>query len=422
MVKKFLVLSLALFLLGSGLDILGQEEDVEPPGRHYVINFSLYYPISLNKTKNDSVNFNLGLIYTHVGTIRGVDITGFASAASRRLEGIQVCGFLAVAGESGVGGQFSGFLNAAGESFSGIQLSGFMNVVGEDGSVFQSSGFMNVVGQKGNGFQAAGLANIVGEDFNGAQCSGLFSVIGQDANAFQAAGLFNVIGERAAGVQTAGIFNVTGENFYGVQAAGLFNVSGGIFRGLQTSVFNIAAESEGLQVGAANIAGTCRGVQVGVVNYTKDDNHGLPFGLVNLARNGRIGAVIWGGGSVAVTAGIKFRVNRIYSLLSLGTINLQDGIGKSLTYGFHYGYTFPLRNVDLNADLGYRYRDNTSLFKHSDLKPDQHMIEARLLADIPLSRRISLIAGGGLRLVDTTGDGSGFNSLYPLFAAGLELH
>ena len=36
-------------------------------GRHYFINLSLYYPISINRSKHDSANINLSLIYGHVG-------------------------------------------------------------------------------------------------------------------------------------------------------------------------------------------------------------------------------------------------------------------------------------------------------------------------------------------------------------------
>ncbi|MBN1272293.1 MAG: hypothetical protein JXB26_08485 [Candidatus Aminicenantes bacterium] len=406
MLKKLFFLSLALCLLGTGTGLFCGPDEDDRPGKHYVFNLSLYYPISLNKTKNDTVNVNLGLLYSHVGTIKGLDICGLASAASHRLEGLQICGLFAVAGESGIGAQLSGLISVAGESFTGLQISGLMNVDGEEGSVFQTSGLMNIIGENGNGFQVAGLGNVVGQDFKGVQVSAGFNVIGQKGN----------------GVQIAGIFNVCGEDFKGFQAAGLFNVTGENFHGVQTAVFNVAAESKGLQVGAANIAGQCRGVQIGVVNYTKEENNGLPFGLVNLARNGHIGFSFLGGNSVAFTGGIKFSVNRVYSILSMGFFNLEENINKSLTYGFHYGYVFPLGKLYLNTDLGYRYRDNTSLFKHTTQEPDQHMIEGRLLLDIPLSYKISLIFGGGLRVTNTTGDDTGFDSLSPLFVGGLEFH
>ncbi len=46
--------------------------------------------------------------------------------------------------------------------------------------------------------------------------------------------------------------------------------------------------------------------------------YGVPFGLVNLAENGRIRGILWGGNSVAATAGVKFAVNNLYSILSIG--------------------------------------------------------------------------------------------------------
>ena len=156
--------------------------------------------------------------------------------------------------------------------------------------------------------------------------SGLASVAGETFKGFQASGVFSVTGEEFKGIQAAGIFSVAGDSCFGLQASGGFNVTGNVLRGLQTAPFNVAAHSEGLQVGVVNVAGASKGVQIGVVNYTKEENTGVPFGLVNLARNGRIRGTLWGGNSVAATAGVKFAVNRFYSIISLGYGNLEDNI------------------------------------------------------------------------------------------------
>ncbi|MCJ7579129.1 MAG: hypothetical protein MUP98_01175, partial [Candidatus Aminicenantes bacterium] len=214
--------------------------------------------------------------------------------------------------------------------------------------------------------------------------------------------------------------NVAGENCFGLQAAGVFNVTGGVLRGLQTAPFNVAAHSEGLQIGVLNVAGASRGVQIGVVNYTQEENTGVPFGLVNLAENGRIRAALWGGNSVAATAGVKFAVSRFYSILSLGFGNLEDNIGNSLTYGFHYGTLFPVGNLSFGADLGYRYRDNKRLFRHTDSDPDQFMFEGRVLLDVPLTGGLSLVFGAGGSYVFNTGDSIKDGKLKPLFIAGIE--
>jgi len=346
MKQRILVILLISILVGFGVSVFAQEEEEDRSGKHYVVNFSLYYPISLNQSEHDSVNFNLSLAYGKVGSVRGLDISAGGSAINGDLRGIQLCGLMGVVGDTGRGLQLSGLINVAGDSFYGIQGSGLINVVGDDFRGIQSSGLISVAGQDGLGLQASGLASVAGETFKGLQTSGVFSVTGEEFKGLQAAGIFSVVGDDCSGLQASGVFNVTGD----------------VLRGLQTAPFNVAAHSEGLQVGVVNVAGDSKGVQIGVVNYTQEENTGVPFGLVNLAENGRIRGTLWGGNTVAATAGVKFAVNRFYSILSLGYGNLEDNIGESLTYGFHYGASFPVGNLSLGTDLGFRFRDNKKLF------------------------------------------------------------
>lgn len=404
MKQRFIVLILVLSLIGVVSPVFALEDEEDRSGKHYVVNFSLYYPISLNQSEYDSVNFNLSLAYGKVGSVRGLDISAGGSVINGDLVGIQLCGLMGVVGDTGRGMQISGLINVAGDSFYGIQGSGLINIVGDDFKGIQSTGLISVAGQDGFGLQMSGLASVAGETFNGIQTSGIFSVTGEEFK----------------GIQAAGIFSVAGESCFGLQASGVFNVTGNVLRGLQTAPFNVAAHSEGLQIGVVNVAGTSKGVQIGVVNYTQEENTGVPFGLVNLARNGRIRGILWGGNSVAATAGVKFAVNNLYSILSIGYGNLEDNIGESLTYGFHYGAMFPVGNLSLGADLGYRFRDNKRLFRHTELLPDQFMFEGRVLLDIPLSGGFSLVLGAGGSYVFDTGESMRNGKLKPQFIAGIE--
>ena len=404
MKQKFVAILLILIMAGVVSPVFAQEDEEDRRGKHYVVNFSLYYPISLNQSEYDGVNFNLSLAYGKVGSVRGLDISAGASAINDDLVGIQLCGFIGVVGDTGRGMQISGLISVAGDSFYGIQGSGLINVVGDDFKGFQSTGIFNVAGHSGQGIQLAGLGNVAGETFSG----------------IQASGVFNVTGEEFKGIQAAGIFSVAGDSCYGLQAAGVFNVTGDVLRGLQTAPFNIAAYSEGLQVGVVNIAGASKGVQIGVVNYTQEENTGVPFGLVNLAENGRIRGTVWGGNTVAATAGVKFAVHRLYSILSIGYGNLNDNIGESLTYGFHYGGSFPVGNLSLGADLGYRFRDNKRLFRHTELQPDQFMLEGRILLDVPLAGGFSLVLGAGGSYVFNTDESIRLGKLKPQVIAGIE--
>jgi hypothetical protein len=146
----------------------------------------------------------------------------------------------------------------------------------------------------------------------------------------------------------------------------------------------------------------------------------VPIGLVNLARNGRIKGVFWGGSAVAVSGGVKFSINRFYSILSLGAVNFQDGITESIIYGAHYGYAFPLGRLFIGLDAGYRFRDNATLFKSTAENPDEHLCEVRLSLGIPLSGRFTLLLGGGFFSVDRTHDGRGFRPFKPMILAGFE--
>ncbi|MBU1185679.1 MAG: hypothetical protein KJ908_02185, partial [Acidobacteria bacterium] len=66
MLKKTLVCGLVFFFLFVGNPLIAQEQETEEydepeVGGSYPVNFSLYYPVSLNKSKYDRVNFNLGV-------------------------------------------------------------------------------------------------------------------------------------------------------------------------------------------------------------------------------------------------------------------------------------------------------------------------------------------------------------------------
>ena len=423
MKKNICITNLILVLVCINLSSFAQsaqEEDEFAVGKKYVVNLSLYYPVSINQSIHDKVNFNLSLIHSRVGYVYGLDLSLIGSAITHRLEGIQICGLGAVVGESGLGIQAAGLATVAGDSFSGLQIAGLANVVGEEGKVFQISGLANVVGNQGTVGQISGLFNVAGEGFTGFQASAGFNVGGGSSQGLQVVGLFNVVGERFQGIQVGGLFNIVGEKLDGAQFAGLFNVCGEEMRGLQTGVFNVAAEQNGAQIGVANIGESSRGLQLGLVNYTKKDNLGLPIGAVNIARNGRIRGVAWGGSQVAISGGVKFEVGRIYSIVSLGAFSLKENISESLAYGLHYGVTFPAGQWDLNTDIGYRYQDNAPLFRNPEDQPDQHLLEWRFFVGIPLTERLSLVLGSGIGHSVFAGDFKNTGNTYPLLLAGLE--
>jgi hypothetical protein len=406
-VKRYAVaiLLIIVILAVPGLVFAQEEEEVEEEeGKKYAVNLSLWYPVSINKTKNDTVNLNLALLYSRVGYVNGLDLSLIASAISHDLDGVQICGLAGIVGENGRGLQLSLLSNIVGESFEGIQ----------------ASGLINIAGNRISGIQSAGLMNIAGESASAAQVSTLFNITGENLEGIQLSAGFNITGNNLTGLQAVGLFNIVGESMEGVQAAGLFNVTGETLRGLQVAAFNIAAHSTGAQIGIANVAGNTSGLQLGLVNYTKEENTGIPIGPVNIAQNGRIRGIAWGGSHVAVTGGAKFQIKNLFSLLTLGVGNLNDTISESFVYGFHYGMSFPAGRLTLSPDIGYRYRDNKPLFKKTEEEPDQHMLEVRFVLGIPLLEKLSLIFGAGLTRIFDSGKHIDTGKTSPLFIAGIE--
>ncbi|MBP1766128.1 MAG: hypothetical protein H6P98_243 [Candidatus Aminicenantes bacterium] len=378
----------------------GQEarpEETAP--RHRVLNLSLFYPVSLNRSKHDTANLSLSLLYGHLGSVRGLDLSLGVAALERSLEGVQLAGLIAAAGESMKGGQMAGLLCVAGDRGEGIQMAGLGSVGGEEFS----------------GLQAAGLFAVAGERLKGAQFSGLFGVAGESTKGLQVSGLFSVAGDQLDGIQIAGLFNVAGEDSRALQVAGVMNVTGGTCRGLQIGLFNVAGRLTGVQIGLVNAA---------------EEIEGLPIGLVNLTRkeDRRIQMAAWAGSVSLFNAGVKIWAKRFYSVLYAGTVNLTQDEHDCLAYGFQYGYAFPLRasggggaRKRIDVDAGYLYFDNSALFRRLKGTPDRHVYSVRGALAVELSKQLSLVGGVGLGYRVNYGTSFSGGSLFPLVFVGLEL-
>lgn len=410
-----------ILIVGLFLSVLTPDLQSEPRGRHLFFNLSIYYPVSINQSKNDSTNINLSLLYGHVGQVHGIDLAAGVSAVEDNLRGIQVAGLAGVCGSNLTGVQIAGLFSVAGDELSGVQVSGLFNVCGEQGEGLQASSFMNVTGNSFRGIQAAAFMNVAGEEAKGLQAAGLMNVTGDTYQGIQAAGGWNVVGERCRGVQAAGLFNVTGESFRGLQAAGIFNVAGGRLHGLQVGSMNAAATSAGVQIGLANATGDLEGVQIGLFNYSKNTN-GVPVGLVNISKyDGRMRWISWASNLTGVNSGVKFSIKRIYSIVALGSINFTNDMNECLAYSFFYGLSFPLDSLFLNTDIGYMYLDNATLFRGQMGAPDQQVVILRASLNKRLSNTLSLFAGGGLSHIKERGAPAGSSESQPVFFAGLEL-
>lgn len=432
--KRILVL---ILMAGFNLSLLTKDLLSEPRSEHYFFNFSIAYPLSINKSKQDSTNINLSLFYSHVGQVHGLDVSGLVSAVEGNINGLQIAGLAGVCGDEFTGVQIVGGFSVAGKRFSGIQLcggisvsgktfqgwqtSGLISVVGNSFRGVQVTGGFNIVGEDAVGLQASGLFNITGERFRGIQTTGAFNVTGEDYAGLQVAAGFNVTGDDYNGLQVAGGFNVTGNDYNGLQVAGGFNVVGDVLSGLQLGTFNIAATSRGAQIGVVNAAGKLNGFQLGLINYSIEGD-GIPVGLINISKyDGRIKWINWASNISGINSGVKFTVNNIYSIVTLGSINFYGDITESLVYAGFYGVSFPFGRLSLNTDIGYMYLDNQDLFRKRRGKIDQHVTLMRASLNMELSKRFSLFAGSGLGYISDYNTFLSSGEVYPLFFAGLEL-
>jgi len=386
-----------------------------------VFNASIFYPLSTNNSKDHFTNLNFSIFYGHVGRVEGFDLAIFASVIKNDMKGVQLTGIAGVTGDSLTGLQGSGIANIAGDSITGGQIAGIGNVAGEEVTGIQLAGIFNVLGGELKGIQWSGIFNIVGNGIKGIQSAGIFNVTGDNLKGLQAAGIFNVLGDTLKGLQAAGIFNVIGDNLKGLQVSGIFNVVGDKNAGAQFSTVNFARNLHGLQFGLVNLAVKAKGIQIGLVNYTKKEMRGLPIGVVNIARNGRINIVTWGSNVTGINTGVKFRINNIYSILYWGMFNLDKKIYHSLAVGFQYGVEIPFDRIYLNIDIGFMNIDNERLFKSQEKEKDQQVVKFRASLGFNLSRRVSLFVGTGVSYMYDHYEDFVDGKFSPLFFAGLEL-
>jgi len=410
-IAVIVILSLALlFALSLQLSAQEEEEAEEKPtysSRHYPINLSLWYPVSINRTLHDSANINFTLLYGRIGTVQGLDLAIGASALEEGLQGIQVAGLAGISGDR----------------TSGLQISGLASITGDELTGAQISGLTSITGNAGRGFQIAGLANISGDRLTGLQASGLFNVVGEEFKGAQVVGGFNVVGESCVGFQAAGLFNVVGEQFKGLQASVLFNVVGDDLTGAQIGTFNVAPNlTHAAQIGIVNVSAEMRGFQLGVVNWN-GETYGLPVGFANISkRDGHIRWISWGSSISGINSGAKFEVGRIYSIVALGYWNFLKSKGSALSYAGYYGMTlYQGRDLfSIGADVGYMYMDNKTIFRSNPDMPDQHILMGRAHVRYEISSRVSLIGGAGLSYIADRHRSFGDGKFRPLFFFGIE--
>jgi hypothetical protein len=252
----------------------------------FAANASLYYPVTiLEQTERRRLNFELGLLYSRAGAVRGAAMT---------------LGYLRVDGAVD-GYSYALFWNRAGP-VTGVQMANFVN-----------EGYGTL-----KGVSYADLVNVRDGRILGVQVSGIYARGGQ-TDGLQAAGIFG----HASGVD-------------GVQASGIASLAGDVSGVQAATMVSVAKNVDGVQAaGIVNVAGRVRGLQLGVVNVA-EEIHGGAIGLVSIAKNGRLQPTAWlPGPSAGPLVGVKSVTDLTYTQLGVGYDPVQERFRQDLSVGLH---------------------------------------------------------------------------------------
>jgi hypothetical protein len=324
---------------------IGEPETDASQHHYFPLNLSLLYPLATNLgDPNRATNIDLGVLFTKVGYLYGVQ-TGFLASVSQRMAGLQL-GFGAITEGRTEGAQIAGAFAMSDAPFDGLQVAG----------VFAWSRF------RFNGVEIAGVANQARKHF--------------------------------AGLQLAGALNLARKTAHGAQISGFMNL--GAIEGLQLGTLNISDRVDGVQIGVINIARKVKGLQIGLINIA-DDVDGESIGAASVPRTGGIHGVVWGSSSLYGNFGLKFASHYTYSIFT-GSFHFE-GKDKLVGPGFTFGLFHPflpslLDGLYLQADIGF-YR---MFLTEGEQRKHDEIYKTRLLLRYSLVRHLSLFVGGGAYL------------------------
>lgn len=341
-------------------------------GKYYPVNVSLWpETLSLNKTKTDTASFNLSLLYTNIGKIKGVGIGLGYVVNNQDMSGININ-----AGLTKIGGRLNG-----------LSLSALGNTSSKDVSGFQIAGFVNIANKNIKGAQMSGLINYLIGDMTGAQLSAVVNIAGSNVKGFQ-----------------LGNSNIIGDNLTGVQIGTTFNAVSNKLKGVQIAPGNIAGDNYGGQAGILNVTGTNKGLQIGVVNIA-DYQYGIPVGIANIARkNGDIEWINYSSNFTLLNTGIKLNAGKFLSILEAGYDHYDSQDNASWTLGAHYGYDFDFaKYYKISPDIGY-----VEIFdsKKGDTE-HEFALQGRLIGQVAFNKKIRFFTGIGYShrfIINKTGE------------------
>jgi len=357
MVKYYKLTFLVLLFIAVSSDVFSQ-------GRNLPVNLSLFYPASINQSKQDNVNFDVGIISSHIGNLRGFGVNGLYSILENDLNGLQVNGLYA----------------ETRNKLKGIQLTLGANVATKGGTGAMLGGFTNVTFDDFTGLQLSSLANLGFESITGIQASLLYNLVGKNINLLQLS---------AAG-------NVTGKVMSGAQLSILFNLAVNTSKGIQVSAINLTKYQKGVQIGLANIAEENDGLQLGIINLVDKKQKGLSLGLFYIGENSRVQMLLAGGIISYGNLGFRLKTNNIYTLFNIGSPVAISNSNKSALTEYRIGYSLDFKFIDFNTDIGFMHISNEKNQTLGKTSNNQFGLTFRAGIEKNLFRNFGLFVNAGI--------------------------
>lgn len=284
------------------------------------------------------------------------------------------------------------------------------------------------VADGGRGFQVAGIGSATGP-FEGMNVSGIYN-LDAGVRGFSVAGIYLRHQAPSRGLSVSLVNVQSGTPSRADAEPDLTS------RGAMIGLVNIGAHLRGAQIGLVNVqTGTMRGAQIGLVNVSKN-LHGGAVGLVNVGPGVRAQALAWASMSPELDnparqvgpmahVGVKYRIQRFYSLLGFGVAAEANGCGTDpgcpssdvlFAPALGAGYSFPLaRSFSLEIDGLYQFE-----FSPRGASNPHGTVAGRLSAVWAVTPQFAFFAGGGPRVVIPNHDDE-FVYYGPTFHAGIEL-
>ncbi len=341
------------------------------PTRSLPVDVAFVYPLSIGGALGEPPHtfFSLGILTAREGEVTGAAVSTVGAWIDGPTTGVAI---------GGVGFRTGGLtgLGAAGAVFVSTEAATGLVVAP-----------VTIVSSRVSGAEV-GAANVATAGLFGAQVGAANVAIG-DSVALQ-----------------AGAANVTLGHFSGLQGSAA-NVVGGNVVGAQVGLLNIGGDVVGAQLGVVNIAGTVRGAQLGLVNVAKDAS--APIGLVNVMREGRFRASVWGGEASVVNAALKLGTRRVYSHVVAG----WNPRGTHLSYGLGLGL-----HVDVGRFYGQLEADVLTVSTASRLTTKGLQTTQRFVVGYQVIEAFSVYAGPSFSQLVPIG-GADLSPVAPwAFAAG----